>query len=502
MGKKIKKQIFLEELPHKYGIGINKDKVVICWEESIGYKVKFEYDDIKGYIEIIDYDKTTRKLKIKYKDKYFKKHINGFIACMFGDITSKYTKEFKYKIGKNIKDNKRDFVIIDREYRQGNHGKSIVNEKWYKYTCNKCGWTEGWIDESALLRGNGCSCCNGKTIVLGINSIVDTDKWMIPYFQGGYDEAKLYTRASQKYIYPVCPDCGSAKNKRMLISTINTCKSIGCSCGDGISYPNKFMTELLKQTYIKFEIEYSPYWLDSKRYDFYIPYMNLIIEMDGGWHSNDNKMSGQTAQESKIIDNYKDKLAEEHGIQVIRIDCDYKYFDRFEYIKQNIINNIKLNQLFDLSKINWNKCHEFALNNLVKIACEYKRNNLEMSSFEIGKIMGGYNKDTITRWLKQGNGIWCNYNPKEEMKRIGAINGKATRKPIEIFKDNISLGIFESAMYLEIHGEELFETNFGRGVICRVCNGKKPQYKGYTFKYISKKEYEERKLQENLKQAI
>jgi hypothetical protein len=57
-------------------------------------------------------------------------------------------------------------------------------------------------------------------------------------------------------------------------------------------------------------------------------------------------------------------------------------------------------------------------------------------------------------------------------------------------------------MYLEIHGEELFETNFGRGVICRVCNGKKPQYKGYTFKYISKKEYEERKLQENLKQAI
>jgi hypothetical protein len=162
--------------------------------------------------------------------------------------------------------------------------------------------------------------------------------------------------------------------------------------------------------------------------------MNLIIEMDGGWHSNDNKMSGQTAQESKIIDNYKDKLAEEHGIQVIRIDCDYKYFDRFEYIKQNIINNIKLNQLFDLSKINWNKCHEFALNNLVKIACEYKRNNLEMSSFEIGKIMGGYNKDTITRWLKQGNGIWCNYNPKEEMKRIGAINGKATKNQLKYLK--------------------------------------------------------------------
>ena len=81
-------------------------------------------------------------------------------------------------------------------------------------------------------------------------------------------------------------------------------------------------------------------------YDNYFVYNNkeYILEMDGGFHSIDNLMNGQTVEESKSIDDYKDTMAKEHGIEVIRIDCYYKSKDRLEYVKQNIIDS-KLNKI-------------------------------------------------------------------------------------------------------------------------------------------------------------
>ena len=76
-------------------------------------------------------------------------------------------------------------------------------------------------------------------------------------------------------------------------------------------------------------------------------------------------MSGQTIKESQLADDEKDKLANEHDIEVIRIDC---YPSEFEYIRQNVLQNSTLSKIFDLSSINWNKCDEFALSNRVKEA--------------------------------------------------------------------------------------------------------------------------------------
>ena len=124
-----------------------------------------------------------------------------------------------------------------------------------------------------------------------------------------------------------------------------TCKC----CGDGVKFPNKFAFNLLEQLGLDFVTEYSPKWIGRKSYDFYIPSLNLILEMDGGFHNKDNKMSGQTKEESREIDDYKDKLAKEHGIEVVRIDCDYYILtERATYIKQNILNS-KLSTLFDLN---------------------------------------------------------------------------------------------------------------------------------------------------------
>jgi uncharacterized protein YegP (UPF0339 family) len=395
---------------------------------------------------------------------------------------SKRTSEFKIEIGTIYKDEKRDITIIDREYRPNPQceGKFL---KYYKY---KCGWNEGWTREYNFKKGQGCSACakyNAKP-VLGINTIWDTDKWMCDLGLSEED-AKTHTHRSHDKVQVFCPDCGQVKNKKIEINTIYVEHSIACPrCSDKISFPNKIAFYLLQQLKIDFETEYNPDWIKPRRYDFYFKINNkeYILEMDGEFHYKDNKMNGQTVEESKAIDNYKDRLANEHGIEVIRINCE---LSNLELIKQNILKNSKLNELFDLSNIDWLKCEEYACSNLVKVVCEIKRDNPDLSTIEIGKLMK-LNCGTIRTYLIKGSKIWdwINYDGKEEKRKSSSKAGKASGKPVEIFKDGISLGIFESARELERQSLELFGVKLLASNISQVCNNKRNFHKGYTFKNI------------------
>ena len=480
------RKVFLDDLPKRKG---NKDQ--INWVLSKRYKVKFIYDDIKGEIEIVDYKSKKSRIYIKYLDnEIFDISTGSFTECKFGKILGIYTNEFKVEIGMIFKDEKRNLIITDREIRtRYKKDGSKINEKWYKYICNKCGWTEGWIVESYLLKSvksRGCSCCSDRTIVQGINDIPTAEPWMIPYFQGGYDEAKLYCSQSNKKVHPICPDCGRIKDKPMTIGTIYRTRSIACTCSDGISYPNKFAYSLLNQLnrIYKFEHlegEYSPKWIKPKRYDFYFVYKGkkYIIEMDGSFHNKDNEMSGQTKEESKYIDDNKDRLALENGVKVIRINCD---ISDIEYIKNNILNS-ELIYIFDLNEIDWLECERFALGNLVKIACDLWNSGIE-STLEISKIMK-LSKTTITKYLKKSTKIgWCVYDAEEEyLKGVRKLNKNG--KQVELFKNKESLGIFPSCSELERQSEKLFGVKLLRSNISNVLIGNRPHYKGFTFKYIN-----------------
>ena len=58
-------------------------------------------------------------------------------------------------------------------------------------------------------------------------------------------------------------------------------------------------------------------------------------------------------------------------------------------------------------------------------------------------------------------------------------------KQIEIFKDDNSLGVFESASELERQSEKLFGVKLYQGNISAVCLKKTSQYKGFIFRYIN-----------------
>ena len=505
------RKTFLENLPTGNGYGVKSDQ--INWKNSIGYKVNFIYDDIKNFIEIKNYTTQKHKLTIIYNDNEYQISTDGFKACQFGKLLGKYTSDFKIKIGTKLQDDKRALVIIDREYRSiyEKDGKLKQNDKWYLYHCDKCGY-EGWIRESNL-KNNGCLCCSGKVLIEGINDIPTTAPWMVKYFQGGIEEAKLYTKYGygnpnnkEGKIIPICPNCGRVKDKKTYISNIYKNHSIGCSCSDNYSYANKIAFNLLEQLKINFILEYSPDWIKPKAYDFYFERntKEYILEMDGGWHSKDNNMSGQTAEESIMIDNYKDELAEEHGIEVIRIDCDYYNINnRFEYIKNNILNNKRLNELFDLNSIDWNEINKTIEENFIMLRiCELWNKGFSIKDI-INEIKIIKSNPTITRYLKQGSKFgWCNYNADEERKKgqLKASKSEGRDKQIICMNDYV---VFNNAVNCINYYYDKYNLKLYKSSISNVCNNKQKNTQGLIFKFIkdlTSEEYIKYDIENKLKQ--
>lgn len=198
------RKVFLEGLPRLNGG--NGDR--IDWEKSVGYVVKFRHDDLEGFLEIVGYDVLkNKKLLIKYKNKTSYINAPDFKLCKISSVIGKITKDFRYSIGQELIDNKRNLIIVAKEYRvKHKSNNKIQNEKWYKYKCNKCGWDEGWIIEDVIKDGVGCACCSNQLVVLGINSVWDTDKWMLDLGMSEED-AKKYTRGSEIKIKVKCPEC-------------------------------------------------------------------------------------------------------------------------------------------------------------------------------------------------------------------------------------------------------------------------------------------------------
>ena len=96
------RKVFLDDLPKSKGFGVNSKKEIIDWKNSVGYKVKFIYDDIEGEVEILDYN-NKQLLITDMKGKFFNIKINGFKDCKFGNFLGLRTSEFKFENRTNIK---------------------------------------------------------------------------------------------------------------------------------------------------------------------------------------------------------------------------------------------------------------------------------------------------------------------------------------------------------------------------------------------------------------
>ena len=86
--------------------------------------------------------------------------------------------------------------------------------------------------------------------------------------------------------------------------------------------------------------------------------------------------------------------------------------------------------------------------------------------------------DTIRKYLKKGSDLWgwCKYDAEEELRKnqnkLKDINIKRCSRALEIFKGDISLGIFKSLSDIVRQSEERFGVKLNGGQVSKVCNGK------------------------------
>lgn len=327
-------------------------------------RIMHTLESVKLYCENLGYD----LLDDEYKNNLIKLTLRdkeGYLySISFGNLTqgkhpykfNKYNPYTIQNINHYIDLNVNGYELLSTEYRNCDEKLLFRCPKNHEFKTS-------WDDFS-----QGCRCpyCSNypRKIELGINTIWDTDRWMCD-LGVSEEDAKRYSHSSGKKIKVKCPNCG--KEKYMVLNKIYTRKSISCICKSKISYPEKFMVELLDQLNLKYIKEYTPKWSNYRRYDFYLPDHNIIIETHGKQHYTQygfKSLGGKTLEEEQKNDEYKKTLALENKINdYIVIDCRKS---KLEWIKENILNS-ELSDILNLDDIDWSKCEQKALENPIII---------------------------------------------------------------------------------------------------------------------------------------
>jgi len=196
----------------------------------------------------------------------------------------------------------------------------------------------------------------------------------------------------------------------------------------------------------------------------------------GGYHYKESKWTGKkskTLKENQENDKIKEQLAKENGIEnYIIIDC---YKSELEYIKNNILTS-QLNNLFDLSDIDWEEAHKNSCKSKVKEVCNLWDKGINNIN-NIIKIIH-LSRSTIIEFLKRGNKIgWCKYIPQEEKNKRHFDFEKITNiKPVvQLTMEKEYINTYkttrEAGRILNCHH------------ISEVCNNKRKSTGGFVFMF-------------------
>lgn len=345
------------------------------------YIIQGEYRNCNTVVHVEDtvcgYEWNTKAVNLYY---------HGCPKC--GASIKKTEEEFKLEL--HNKNDKVDYV-----------GPYVNRKTKVKVKCRECGYIYKTFPSTLLSNLSGCPVCSSKEVIKGVNDIGTTAPHLLPYFCN-IEDAYTHTSCSHDEIMAKCPICGYTK--KVIIKNLYY-ESFGCPvCSDGISYPNKFIRSFIKQLPVTNIIfEYSPSWIGRKRFDSYFEFNDkkYIIEMDGDFHYKDGGFYDNDYLKNIANDIYKENLAKEHGIEVIRIDSRKS---ELLYLKTNILNSI-LNDIFDLSIINWELCGKEATSNYCKIICDYYQENKFNENWDEIANKFGTSISSVQKYIRDGEKI-------------------------------------------------------------------------------------------------
>lgn len=322
--------------------------------------------------------------------------------------TLKKRRTYKFECGDIIKNNQ----VLELTQTTVKNEKTLsgyTTQKMYKVKCLICG-NESIINENSVKNGR-CAVCKNIKIIKGINDVATTHPHLLKYFKNKEDAYKV-SYGSTKKIRTKCEICGHERD--MVTSVLNR---FSCShCGDGISFPEKFVISALTQLGVQFTTQLNKKtfeWCNNYKYDFYLNQYNTIIETHGMQHY-ENCGFRKSVEETQHNDKLKEETAKQNGIKnYIVIDCRHS---DIEWIRKNIIKS-ELCNLFELENIDWKKCEEFAVNSLLKEASNLWNNGLKNTK-EISEILN-LHQSTIVRYLNKARKLgFCDYTREISIKNM------------------------------------------------------------------------------------
>lgn len=382
--------------------------------------------------------------------------------------------------------NKKEFLL--KEFSSKNLKKpnqisfSTLDE--YMWDCPKC---ESEYNATVSTRTNcdsACPYCHGKAI--NHTNCLWTTHPEIASLLKNEDDGYNYSKGTHTKVDWVCPDCESVVKNKSIGNVVF--KGLKCpKCSDGYSYPEKFMFNILDQLGICFELQKTFNWSENRKYDFYIPSLNCIIETHGEQHYRHTGFK-RTLEKERENDRLKENLAKENEIEnYIVVDCRYS---DLEWIKNNILSS-KFNELYNLTQIDWNICNQFATSSLVKSVCNlYHKGNSVTEIMHISKL----SRFPVLKYLKQGTNLgWCHYDPKEEMRKMNKLNKNSSKPVVRLSLQGEYIDEFESGVEVER------SLGISSKYISAVCTGKIKTTNGYRFMF---KEDYDKCIKEQTKESI
>lgn len=245
------------------------------------------------------------------------------------------------------------------------------------------------------------------------------------------------------------------------------------------------MSNILQFLNISFVSQFTDFWTENYRYDFKfsINNRNYIIEMDGLLgHGNETWGNKTNKDKAFEIDKYKDKIAQENGYEVIRIDCRYKNIsNRMNYIKNSIYNS-KLNDLLNLNCIDWELCNIKSLQskNIETINIfKYQTKYIDEIAIIVGikeRTVIKYLKEAMNNGLIENQRLW-NTNPYKDIK-IPIISVTTDRRA----KSRLIYCFEEAKLFKSITDASLYY-NISFISLSHTMDTEKKYYKGLHFCY-------------------
>lgn len=404
MNKYINESLLKEQRLGEVGVNKKGEKMtIIRYGNANDIDVEFNEDEVvvknRTYA---GFKKGTIKHPIRYKES-FAYHIEIELGIDLNEIWN-WEKNNENGINpyKIYKSSMTKIYLYCLEHDYHNYDRE-GNKVGYEITCNH------------FYQGRRCGYCGSHKVhykdSLAYNYPNITKMIVIKENKLTFEDCYNIACKSGKKFYFKCPNCGTISNKKLQLNNI-THRGYACEfCSDGINVPERFMGSVLKELNVEFQTQLNKSifdWCENYKYDFYIPTLNMIIEVHGEQHYKENSNWVRTLTEEQLNDRCKKHLAKKNGIKrYYTIDCRYS---DFEYMKNNITKT--LGHLFDLSKVDWELAWGECQNSLCVKTWDLWNSGVH-SIKEIVCILK-LSRGAIYKYLKRGAEIGkCDYMSKK-----------------------------------------------------------------------------------------